>query len=336
MKRVGIFALGLCLMFCLTACGVQITGITLPESVELEVGASEALAVEYAAGEDAAEDAVAEAAGKLALVWTSSDEAVATVDAEGVVTAVAPGEVEITAASEDGKLTASCRVTVGVSVTGIAAPETLELQIGETETANLGAAVLPDNATDATLTYKSSDEAVATVGADGTVTAVGAGECEITIKAAGFGKSTAETTVKVVVKEAAAKPAATGSTSNNSYSNKSSSKNVTTATGGSTSSGGNTSVGSGTAPTTPTTPDPAPQPPVTGPATPPEGGAIGGGNDGPIPGGGSDENNGGMPQQVNALCRPKLPPRAVPQAAASMMSFPAVVLMRTMAGTLKS
>lgn len=187
MKRVGIFALGLCLMFCLTACGVQITSITLPESVELEVGANEVLTVEYAAGEDAAEDAVAEAASKLALVWTSSDETVATVDAEGTVTAVAPGEAEIAAASEDGKLTASCRVTVGVSVTGIAAPETLELQIGETETANLGAAVLPDNATDATLTYKSSNEAVATVGADGTVTAVGAGECEIEIKAAGFG-----------------------------------------------------------------------------------------------------------------------------------------------------
>lgn len=190
------FAAIVCL---LTACGVQITGISLPESVELEVGASETLTVEYAAGEDAAEDAVAEAASKLALVWTSSDEAVATVDAEGSVTAVAPGEVEITAASEDGKLTASCRVTVGVSVTGIAAPETLELQIGETETANLGAAVLPDNATNATLTYKSSNEAVATVGADGTVTAVGAGECEIEIKAAGFGTPAAKSTTKVVV-----------------------------------------------------------------------------------------------------------------------------------------
>ena len=92
------FAAIVCL---LTACGVQITGISLPESVELEVGANEVLTVEYAAGEDAAEDAVAEAASKLALAWTSSDEAVATVDAEGVVTAVAPGEVEITAASED-------------------------------------------------------------------------------------------------------------------------------------------------------------------------------------------------------------------------------------------
>ena len=42
-KRVGVLALGLCLMFCLTACGVQITGISLPESLELEAGASETL-----------------------------------------------------------------------------------------------------------------------------------------------------------------------------------------------------------------------------------------------------------------------------------------------------
>lgn len=299
MKRVGVFALGLCLMFCLTACGVQITGIALPESLEIEAGTNETLVVEYTAGEDAAEDAVAEAAEKLALVWTSSDETVATVDAEGAVTAVAPGEAEITVASEDGKLTASCRVTVGVSVTGVDAPETLELQLEETETAELGAAVLPGNATDATLTYKSSDEAVATVGADGTVTAVGAGECEITIKAAGFGASSAETTVKVVVKEAAVKQTATGSTSNNNYSNKGSSKNVTTATGGNTSSGGNTTPPAPTQPTpapapdpTPAPqPDPVPQPPQ--PETPPEGGAAGLPGNTVIPGGGSDENNGG-------------------------------------------
>lgn len=299
------FAAIVCL---LTACGVQITGISLPESVELEVGASETLTVEYAAGEDAAEDAVAEAASKLALVWTSSDEAVATVDAEGAVTAVAPGEVEITAASEDGKLTASCRVTVGVSVTGIAAPETLELQIGETETANLGAAVLPDNATDATLTYKSSNEAVATVDADGTVTAVGAGECEIEIKAAGFGTPAAKSTTKVVVSAPETQPA---------DSQKSSGNNGSTATGGSNVSGGNGgnvtppsnnggSTGGNTTPPAPTQPDPTPAPapdptPVPQPepepepqppVTPPEGGAAGGGNV-TIPGGGSDENNGG-------------------------------------------
>lgn len=300
MKRVGIFALGLCLMFCLTACGVQITSITLPESVELEVGANEVLTVEYAAGEDAAEDAVAEAAEKLALVWTSSDEAVATVDAEGAVTAVAPGEAEITAASEDGKLTASCRVTVGVSVTGIAAPETLELQIGETETANLGAAVLPDNATNATLTYKSSNEAVATVGADGTVTAVGAGECEIEIKAAGFGTPAAKSTTKVVVSAPETQPA---------DSQKSSGNNGSTATGGSNVSGSNVSGGNGgnvtppsnnggstggnTTPPAPTQPDPTPAPQPPQPETPPEGGAAGNTGDTIIPGGGSDENNMG-------------------------------------------
>ena len=294
------FAAIVCL---LTACGVQITGISLPESVELEVGASETLTVEYAAGEDAAEDAVAEAAEKLALVWMSSDETVATVDAEGAVTAVAPGEAEITAASEDGKLTASCRVTVGVSVTGIAAPETLELQIGETETANLGAAVLPDNATNATLTYKSSNEAVATVGADGTVTAVGAGECEIEIKAAGFGTPAAKSTTKVVVSAPETQPA---------DSQKSSGNNGSTATGGSNVSGGNGgnvtppsnnggSTGGNTTPPAPTQPDPtpapapaptpAPQPPQ--PETPPEGGAAGNTGDTIIPGGGSDENNGG-------------------------------------------
>ena len=308
-KKCAAAIMAVAFALCLTACGVQITGITLPESVELEVGVSEALTVEYAAGEDAAEDAVAEAAEKLALVWMSSDETVATVDTEGAVTAVAPGEAEITAASEDGKLTASCRVTVGVSVTGIAAPETLELQIGETETANLGAAVLPDNATNATLTYKSSNEAVATVGADGTVTAVGAGECEIEIKAAGFGTPAAKSTTKVVVSAPETQPA---------DSQKSSGNNGSTATGGSNVSGGNGgnvtppsnnggSTGGNTTPPAPTQPDPTPapapdptpapqpdpepQPPQ--PETPPEGGAIGGGNDGPIPGGGSDENNGG-------------------------------------------
>lgn len=296
LKKIGVLVAAAALSLSVAGCGVQITNIALPESVELEAGASETLAVEYAAGEDAAEDAVAEAAGKLALVWTSSDETVATVDAEGAVTAVAPGETEITAASEDGKLTASCRVTVGVSVTGVDALETLELQIGDIETAELGAVILPETATGATLTYKSSDEAVATVGADGTVTAVGAGECEITIKASGFGASGAETTVKVVVKEAA-KPAATGSTSGNSYSSKGSSKNVTTATGGSTSTGGNTNGGSGTAPAPAPDPTPAPQPgPVPQPPqpeTPPEGGAAGLPGNTVIPGGGSDENNGG-------------------------------------------
>ena len=47
-KRWSAAVLSVTLALCLTACGVQITGISLPESLEIEAGASETLAVEYA------------------------------------------------------------------------------------------------------------------------------------------------------------------------------------------------------------------------------------------------------------------------------------------------
>lgn len=112
MKRVGVLILGLCLIFCLTACGVQITDISLPENLELEAGTSEMLPLEYSAGDNSDADALANAAAKLTLTWASSDEAVATVDAEGKVTALAPGKCDVTVATEDGKLTAICRIVV--------------------------------------------------------------------------------------------------------------------------------------------------------------------------------------------------------------------------------
>lgn len=299
-KRVGVLALGLCLMFCLTACGVQITGISLPESLELEAGASETLAVEYTTEKAVDEAKLDEAAGKLTLVWTSSDEAVATVDAEGVVTAVAEGETDITAATEDGKLSASCHVTVGVGVTGVDAPETLELQLGEMETAELGASVLPEAATDVTLTYESSDEQVATVGEDGTVTAVGEGECTITIKAAGFGGTVAEATTKVTVLAAEKEQTAGGSGSKTTTITKPTGNTGSTAAGG-TASGGNTGStgsapagGSGTSGGN-TTP-PAPSTPENNTGTgnnPNEGGAAGGDMNGVVPGDGSWAVDGG-------------------------------------------
>lgn len=46
------------------------------------------------------------------VTWTSSDENVATVDADGLVTAVGEGTATITVTTEDGGKTASCAVTV--------------------------------------------------------------------------------------------------------------------------------------------------------------------------------------------------------------------------------
>ena len=68
-----------------------------------------------------------------------------------------------------------------VPVTGITLDETLALNVGETGT--LAAAITPDNATDQTLTWTSSDTTVATVDENGTITAVGAGTATITATA---------------------------------------------------------------------------------------------------------------------------------------------------------
>ena len=68
-----------------------------------------------------------------------------------------------------------------VAVTGVTlAPTTATLTLGETETVTLIPTVLPAEATDKSVTWSSSDEAVATV-ANGVVTAVAAGEATITV-----------------------------------------------------------------------------------------------------------------------------------------------------------
>ena len=329
MKRRWVLMLSAAMLACLlSACGVKITAVSLPEQLALEKGTEQTLTIEYSTEKEAAEDALAKAAEKLALVWTSSDETVATVSAEGTVTAVAPGEAQIMAATEDGTLSASCPVTVGVGITGVNAPETLELQLGETETGKLGASALPKESTDVTFTYESSDKAVATVDASGEVKAVGEGECVIKIKAAGFGATAAETETKIMVtapaeesdKESTSqstskKPSSSSTTTTGgNTANSGNSNNSTTTTGGGAVSGGNNNTAP--APTPAPAPDPTPAPaPVPTPApapaptpapapdpapvpdqgnTAPEGGAItGGGNGNDIIPGAPDKNPDG-------------------------------------------
>lgn len=91
-----------------TACGAKentpVTGITLNKS-KISV---------YCMGSQTLTATVTpkDATDKV-LVWTSSDEAIATVSAVGTVTGVAPGTAVITAAARDGSgITASCTVTV--------------------------------------------------------------------------------------------------------------------------------------------------------------------------------------------------------------------------------
>lgn len=78
--------------------GVNVT----PETAELYTGAQLALNAEVYPSN------VADAS----VSWSSSNEAVATVDSNGVVTAVAPGSAEITATTNEGGFTDSCALTV--------------------------------------------------------------------------------------------------------------------------------------------------------------------------------------------------------------------------------
>ena len=86
-----------------------------------------------------------------------------------------------------------------VPVTGVSL-NLSELPLATGGTAPLTASVLPTNATNKSLTWKSSDETVATVDKNGNVTAVGPGTCTITVTTAGGGFSAScEVTVKVPI-----------------------------------------------------------------------------------------------------------------------------------------
>ena len=117
------------------------------------------------------------------LTWVSSDESIATVDDTGKVTAVSIGKATITVYSADASKTATCEVTVCQLIQSITLDHTeLELYVGDAPV-TLTATVLPSEFTMKTLTWSSAYPSVATVDADGKVTAVSSGSTKITVKA---------------------------------------------------------------------------------------------------------------------------------------------------------
>lgn len=191
-KLVGIM-LAMALAVSLVGCGVDITSVGLPTNVVMEKGETQQLNIEYGAKDEATEEKISEAASKLKLEWTSSDEDIATVDETGLVTAVGAGEADITVSVADANISSSTHIKVVVSPTGVEAPDTLELVTNGENSKNLDAKLVPEDATEVKLAYKSSDETVATVDANGTVTAVADGECVITTYVTADIPATAET-----------------------------------------------------------------------------------------------------------------------------------------------
>ena len=119
------------------------------------------------------------------VTWSSTNNEVATVDQRGEVVAIKQGSTTITAKA--GEKTATCAVTVKgntIEVTSVELNKT-ELYLKEGESETLVATVKPDDATDKTVTWSSSDANIATVDSNGKVTAVKEGAVTITAKAGG-------------------------------------------------------------------------------------------------------------------------------------------------------
>ena len=169
----------------LTREAVPATGVTLSETA-LSLHPTEKATLTAAVAPENTTDT---------LVWTSSNDVVATVK-NGVVTAKSEGTATITAACGSAK--AECVVTVlpPILATGVTLDKTA-LKLYEGDAAKLTAMVKPEDTTDKTIVWTSSDKTIATV-KDGAVTAVKAGTATITA-ACGETKATCAVTVKAPV-----------------------------------------------------------------------------------------------------------------------------------------
>lgn len=177
------------------SCEVQVTKGTLVESVALDKSV-----LTLAEGEEGTlvPQFTPENATYRNVTWVSLDQKIATVDGSGRVRANAKGETFVLVYTHDGQKKAVCRVkvTAGIPVEGVTLNQTaLTLSVGQE--VKLMPTVSPENASNKKVTWKSVDETIAAVDADGMVTAKKVGETTVTVTTEDGGK-TASCKVKVV------------------------------------------------------------------------------------------------------------------------------------------
>ena len=108
------------------------------------------------------------------LSWSSDNSNIASVDANGIVTARAQGQTNIRVRTTDGNFEAACTVTVIKPVTGVSLnPRLVNIKTGSS--AQLEAIVEPADAANKNVIWHSSDASIATVDANGKITGVKGG-----------------------------------------------------------------------------------------------------------------------------------------------------------------
>lgn len=277
---------------CKVTVKVAAKDITVPDNLDVKLNDGNETTVEATVSPADATD--------VKVSYASTDEAVATVDKDGKVQILQPGECDIvtTLTQEDKKVVEKkTHIKAYYEVEGITLDKT-EGILTAGNTVALNATVLPEEIADeTTVTWTSSDEKVATVDENGKVTAIAAGEATITANA---GEKSATYKLTVQAKKVA-------QTTMNKNTNK-----------GNTSSSSNTAPANNPAPAQPAAPaeqpsqptyvEPAPDPQPEQPAQDSQ--PSGGGNDnsnsgddwwnGPVLS--SPTDNGCPPEDVGILC----------------------------------
>ena len=132
------------------------------------------------------------------ITYRSSNNEIAVVDEQGVVTARKKGNCTITATSVDGGYTATCEVTVTQPVEALTLEKhSLNMKIGDEE--KLFVQITPATADNKKISWFSSDEQVATVDGNGNITAQKAGETWI--KAISQDNAEVKDSCKVIIKQ---------------------------------------------------------------------------------------------------------------------------------------
>jgi len=163
---------------CKVTVKVAAKDITVPDNLDVKLNDGNETTVEATVSPADATD--------VKVSYASTDEAVATVDKDGRVHVLQPGECDIvTTLTQEGKKVVEKKTHIKAfyEVEGITLDKT-EGILTAGNTVTLNATVLPEEIADETIvTWTSSDEKVATVDENGKVTAIAAGEATITANA---------------------------------------------------------------------------------------------------------------------------------------------------------
>ena len=159
-SRVLFYTASAALLLSLTACGVTITAVHLPDEVQVNVGATAETAATYESKQEADAAAQQAAADRIDWTWAITDDTIATVDNSGVITGVKGGSTLVTVTSADGKFTASCPVTVSQPLQGIALSN-IDLVINRTDNADINCILTPADTTDTDIVFEIADNNIA-------------------------------------------------------------------------------------------------------------------------------------------------------------------------------